>query len=185
MKRWARNICVVLWLIPNVSGCGTESATEPTLPERSLVDHRAWVPVPRDESPFVVPQDARACPLGEKARYEELGGEPTFAIETQGCDYATVAQPLRARLDAGELISLRFWNFRLSSPAGSVAHAVLQIDDTLVWEKEIPIPSPSGLTSIEWTVPRDFPQGVLIYFHVKNHGQNEYNLVEGTAGGVP
>ena len=165
--------------------CDAQPDDDPPLPTRSLVDHRVWQVVPLADSPFEVPTEARPCPLGDTARYEDLGGEPTFAVETLDCDYATVSQPLLTRLDQGESVSLRFWNFQLTRPAGSTAKVVVQLDNDVIWQTEIEIPSPSGLTTSSWIAPQRYPKGTPIYFHVKNHGQNEYNLVEVIAEGSP
>jgi hypothetical protein len=66
----------------------------------------------------------------------------------------------------------------LTAPAASEAHLALQVGEHLIWEAFVPIPTDSDLLMDTWTAPADIPAGEDIYFHVHNHGNNEYNLIE-------
>ena len=81
----------------------------------------------------------------------------------------------------GEEFYLRFWHSTLTAPMGATATVVVLIDGDLVWKEEFPIPYPSGLDVFTLEVPRDYPEGAKIVYHVNNHGNNEYSLVEFSA----
>jgi hypothetical protein len=142
-----------------------------------LVDHELWSPVAAADDPFGDPPDQVDC---EPAAWgtENLGDELTFFVKTQGCNYLTVAQPTLSAIKSGETINIRLWHYDLTAPAASEAHLGLHIGDHLAWEANVPIPTDSELLVDTWTAPADIPAGQDISFHVHNHGNNEYNLVE-------
>ena len=165
-----------------MNGCDSTHPYDGPLPSRSLVDHTEWVALPATESPFEVDAQAEVCAMNKNAVYEDLGGEPTFAVKTMGCDYATVSQPSRSMVRAGENIAIRVWHFSLTSPSGGTAVLAIHFGSYRVWDAHIPIPTPGGLHPLNWVAPADIPENTPIIFHVSNHGQNEYNFVEMTAG---
>lgn len=113
--------------------------------------------------------------------YEELGGEPSLAIDSRKCNYLTITQPGRTAVAAGSSLWLRLWHFSLTgSPAN--AHIALQIGNTLVWQAEIAIPAAGGLLTPTIPLPRAIAAGEPVYFHFQNHGENSYNLLDVRVG---
>lgn len=129
-------------------------------------------------------------------------GEYSYSVDSGYCNYLTTVQETRAPIAAGDEILIRFWHFELDAPNGGTAYMAIQIGDRLVWDARLPIPCRGGLVGL---IPdgdcidtpgladvdparfvADFaaPAGTPIYVHVQNHGNNNYSLVETSAGGV-
>lgn len=169
--RW---IFSLLALVLFCESCGDDRPVG----KRYLVDHYQWTLVNVASEHFDAPPTDLICDTERGAIVEELGGELVHAISTQYCSYVTLAQPSLSAVYEGESYYLRYWNSSLSSPLGGLATIVVSIDGDLIWKEELPIPSSSGLTVYELPVPRDYPAGSNIIYHVDNHGENEYALIE-------
>lgn len=184
------------WLASLMIGCGAHPAPDAGTPSRdvgdakidanantgtdagiALVDHELWEVTSAEADPFDDRPDTVAC---DPQAYgtEVLAPEETFYVKSQGCNYITVNQPLAETIDQDDTIQIHAWHFDLTAPAASEAHLALMIGGHLIWEKFVPIPSDSELLLGAWTAPESIPAGQDIYFHVHNHGNNEYNLVE-------
>lgn len=143
----------------------------------ALIDHDLWWPVSSGADPFDDRPESVDC--DPKAFGTELiAPSETFFVKTQGCDYLTVTQPLAASIAQGDTVQVHAWHFDLTAPAASEAHLAVMIAGHTVWETYVPIPSDSELLVDTWTAPEEIAAGENIYFHVHNHGNNEYNLVE-------
>ena len=68
-------------------------------------------------------------------------------------------------------------HFPLTAPEQSTARLLVQIGDSRVWERELPIPSPAAEIVEAWEADADYPAGTPVLFHVSNHGNNEYDLI--------
>jgi hypothetical protein len=128
-------------------------------------------------------------------------GESSYTAETGRCNYLTLRQETLRPISAGDTFFLRLWHFALSSPNGGKAYMAVQIGDRMVWEGRLPIPCRGGLVGFvpggdcldnpdgvdadpaEFTTDFDAPAGTPIYFHLQNHGENSYNLVELSVNG--
>ena len=89
-----------------------------------------------------------------------------------------MVQPALSSVSEGEEFYIRFWHSTLTAPLGVTATVVVSIDGDLIWRQEFPIPFPSGLDVVRVEALRDYPEGAQIVYHVDNHGNNEYALVE-------
>ena len=164
-------------------GCDTPSQPQEALGPRSLIDHMLWRSVPYEEDPFEQSDgDVTRCEFVDAIITEDLGGESTLAIRTDACNRATVVQPSISPVSAGENVAIRVWNWRLARPQGALAHIEIRFGIHSVLAVEREIPSPSALHPLNWRAPEALPAGTPIYFHIRNHGQNEYNFVEMSAG---
>ena len=54
----------------------------------------------------------------------------------------------------------------------------ISIGESILWEVREPIPSGSGGYDETIPAPFDAAAGEPIYFHVHNHGANEWSLIE-------
>ena len=156
------------------SGCG-----EP-LPrgKRSLIDHYKWTQETVPSEYYDAPPEDLVCDTELGTVAELLGGEMVYSIYTQYCSYSTVQQPSLSSISAGEEFYIRFWHSTLNAPLGATANVVLTIDGDLIWNEQLPIPFPSGLDVVRVEATKDYPEGAPIVYHVDNHGDNEYSLVE-------
>lgn len=148
------------------------------LGKRYLVDQYKWVneEVPSDY--YGDPPEDLNCDIELGTVTEELGGEMVYSVYTQYCSWVTVTQPSLSSISEGEEFYLRFWHATLTAPMGFSAHIVITIDGDVIWDNEFPIPYPSGLDVVTLLALRDYPEGAPIVYHVDNHGNNEYALVE-------
>jgi|MDSW01.1.fsa_nt_gb hypothetical protein len=146
--------------------------------KRSLVDHFKWVQEDVPSEYYDAPPDDLICDTELGTVAEELGGELVYSVYTQYCSYVTVAQPSLSFISEGEEFYLRFWHSTLTAPMGARTKVVIMIDGDLIWNQEFPIPYPSGLDVVKVEATRDYEEGAQIVYHVDNHGNNEYALVE-------
>jgi hypothetical protein len=141
----------------------------------ALVHAALWSAVSRADDPWASDAAVRCEPdsFGE----ETLGGELVFYVRTDVCPALTVRQGIRGEVPEGARITLRAFHFPLSAPEPGVARMIVKLGDDEVWRTELPIPSPAEELSAEWTAPTSYVRGTPLWFHVENHGSNEYALI--------
>ena len=147
--------------------------------ETSLVDHDAWALV-EEELTHLFPEkrEEHECEQ-EGYKPEFLGGSYVFSVLTQFCNYIVVNQKTLEDIQEGDTLKIRFWHSQLTAPFDSLAITSIVLDEEEIWREEFRIPLlKSELSKSEWKAPRDIPAGTSIYFHVNNHGNNEYSIVE-------
>ena len=146
----------------------------------SLVDHDAWVEAGAANDPFDDrPALTECAPDGWKS--EALGDEASLQVETRLCRYLAVSQPSQVDLRKGELLRVRLFHFQLSAPAPTEAHVALQIGDVR-WQQRVAIPSESAVITGEVAIDGDIETGTPVVFHLHNHGENSWNLIEVSTG---
>ncbi len=154
----------------------------PPRPLASLVDQTLWTQVPPEIDPFALPGPTPPC-LPEAIQLGELfGGEPALSVASEQCGFVSFSQPLLEPVRAGDPINLRLWHFDLIAPEPSEAVLGLALGDEIQWNTTIPIPSSSGLIATTFTATTAAPAGTPIIFHLHNHGQNSYHLLEISVG---
>ena len=165
--------CLVLTCFA-LGACGEPSPSG----KRNLIDHFDWTLEEVASDYYDPPPEDLECDTELGTVAEELGGEIVYSVYTQYCSYVTVTQPSLSSISAGEEFYVRFWHSTLTAPMGATAKVILLIDGDLIWNQEFPIPYPSGLDVVHIEATRDYPEGAQIVYHVDNHGNNEYSLVE-------
>lgn len=147
-------------------------------PQDPLILHRAWVPSDDAADPFFdgeQPTTSACDSFGNGL--EDLDGEQSFFVQTQACPYLTVEQPAGRRVGAGKSLRIRLHHFALTSERPARGHAAIATSGKVLWEYETAIPAAeTDITElVELAAPLE--QGDPIYFHVHNHGYNEWALV--------
>ncbi len=177
----------LLWLIlPCAIGCSSpenvadvgedvNDMSDLAVASGSLIDQERWNQTSMESDPFLPPEDA-ICDAASGIGNESLDGETTIAILTDFCPWATVSQPSLLELSAGDTIDFRIWHFELVGDGP--ANIAVQIGDWIAVDKQIEKPHKAQLLAETIVVPKAFPSGSQVYFHVDNHGANEYSLVE-------
>lgn len=140
----------------------------------ALVHSALWSVAASNEDPFAPPAPER-CPAGSFGE-EVLGGELVFYVSTELCPSLTVRQSTRVDVASGDTLRVRLFHFPLTAPEPASARLMLQLGDDEVVREEIPIPSEQAQLTREWVAERDYQRGTPIWFHVENHGFNEYVL---------
>lgn len=139
-----------------------------------------WQLVAPDNDPFAPPTDAPLCTLDD-IRMEPFGNAGPVALDVDtraGCGWATLAQQTRTELVAGDQVLSRLFYFSQTSFPAAVADVALRLGDEDLWRFEVPIPSASKLEFPTVTLEQDLPAGTRVLFHVGNHGDNTWNLLE-------
>lgn len=144
---------------------------------RPLIDHDLWRLAEPREDPWAQfrPEDV-ACPEGAR-QAEDFAGTYAYSVVTSACPYTTVTQMILADVCAGESFYIWLWNYALTAPENAIAHIGVKVG-TLEWSTTRAIPGPSNLVAEAIKVPEDIPQGTPVYFHVRNHGTNSYELLD-------
>lgn len=146
----------------------------------ALVDNRLWERVTGRADPWEETRSADVDACGDtELTVEDLGDEIWFDLDTRSCAFVTVRQPLARDIPAGAWMSLRIWHFKISSWEG-VFHLAYQIgaDRSPEWELEKEVPAASSLITDAWAASRAYSRGEDVYFHLSNHGDNTWSLVE-------
>jgi len=195
-----RSLAVLLM----VAACGESRSIDDggTVDYVPVMAWDAWEPVDGDDPyvadvPDAVDCTARAFSIATdgllKSAHNPQGLVPTFA--TSSCGFATVMQPTLRAIEPGETLVAAVFHTRLLSPEPSTATVSVRIGEHALLHELVPIDvtapaddCPTGATdgychasarhSGTWTATQALPAGTPLYFHVHNHGDNEYWLVD-------
>jgi len=94
------------------------------------------------------------------------------------CNWITLEQPSLRAIRAGDRVEVRARHSQLTAPVPGEAHIAFVIGDEQVLDYSVTIPTDFQFPDAIWTAPKDYPAGTPLLFHVDNHGQNEYMLIE-------
>lgn len=94
------------------------------------------------------------------------------------CNWITLEQPSLRAIRAGDQVEVRTRHSQLTAPVPGLARMSFVIGDEQVLDYEVTIPTDFQFPDAIWTAPKDYPAGTPLLFHVDNHGQNEYMLIE-------
>ena len=141
-----------------------------------VVHSALWQVVTASDDPFGAPPAAVACQPGSFGE-EELGGALVFYVRTESCPYLTVTQASRSEIPLGSTLELRLFYFPLTAPEQTTAQLAIRLGATAAWQREIAIPDPGAQLVERWTATEHYPRGTPVFFHVRNHGSNEYALI--------
>lgn len=165
------------------AGCGSDSA-EPTdpaagggagmLPAPALeIPAQGWTAAPAAEDPFVEFENGRLRCSPFAFRMEANWLEVT----TTDCNYATLVYRFSREVLAGDVVHGEVAWATLASiePAiGTLAFATAR--DGVLWTHEVSIPGEADIVKVEFTIGQAAPAGSALYFHVRNHGYNAWQL---------
>ena len=160
--------------------CGSSSKTEDKTEDfqSELVDPNSWQALDQSRDPYKKNKDSKLCEKDGDFKTELLGGLKVFAIRTDYCNYLTVGQKSLGSIKKGDEINFRFYHFPLKKPEGESAFVSVKIESQVIWEKSFKIPVSAKFEKAKVKAEKEYPKGSKIYFHVNNHGQNEYVFVE-------
>lgn len=145
-----------------------------------LIDNRKWKQVGPEEDPFWAdrPEGAEPCPAEFVYAEEEAEGW-WFSVDTLECNYATASQPSLADVPEGWSLFFRIWHFRITLGEGPFTIALYVGDPPeLLYSTTRPVPSESGLIFDELVTPRPIAAGEPLYWHIDNHGDNSWSIIE-------
>lgn len=188
-----RSACAAACLLPLGASCSPPPVCEQKV---QLVDHMLWTVVPAEDDPFVDGDPAdffRSADGGTAADdagyrptrcpdsaygYIPLGGEHSFDVDTGECSWGTAAQPLLGTITNGQMLRVRIWHFSQATFDAAVADVVIRVGDEDIFVEAVPIPASTGILGGEFPSPISASAGEAVYWHVGNHGDNSWNIVE-------
>jgi hypothetical protein len=166
-----------LWVTPLLFGCADHDQPSPSETEgsfESLVELEAWSAVARADDPFVdvdAPPDACVSP---GVRVEDA--QHWLELDTGQCGFITVSAEARFAITRGTRLRLALSHFDLDAAEPASAELRLSFDGCPVWESSIAIPQPASVYELEFDSGCAVAQGGQVLFHLRNHGQNTYQL---------
>jgi hypothetical protein len=171
---------------PSVHDGGVDAGFDAHVPRPrvSLVDPERWTRTTEAGDPFDDRLPAVIC--DETATHaEDLGGALVYSVDTSFCNYVTARQATLADVRAGDYVRVRAFHFRLFAREPAEAHIAVRLGETLLWEERVPIPDDeSGPLGATVRAAADVPRGTDVFFHLHNHGDNSWALVELTTGEI-
>jgi len=157
---------VTLWLL--TTGC--PSNTEPR--SGDLIDPNAWQSIEIGSGPFAeLASDESQCD-SRGIKFEE----GVLEIDTGLCSFYTGEQPLMTGIREGDTVSYLIYHSALASTDPALGYVALQIGETIVFEREVPIPFSSQVYADTITADFEVPSATPVYFHVHNHGANSWRM---------
>jgi hypothetical protein len=150
---------------------GAESQTSPLEPAEIPADR--WVAATAAEDPFVEfePGRLRCSPFAFRVEASWL------EVTTTDCNYATLVYRFGQNIVPGDVLRGEIAWATLASlePAvGTLAFATLR--EGVLWSHEVDIPGQADIVRVEFTFAEAAPAGSALYFHVRNHGYNAWQL---------
>jgi len=148
------------------------AATEALALPTPLTVAESWAPADPASDPFAPEAVGRVRCTSAASRPEATWLEVT----TTTCNYASFMYLFTSDVPAGSVIrgELAWATLAAIDPAvGTLAFAT-QAD--LLWSHEVPIPGLADLVQVEFELPEPLPAGSALYFHVRNHGYNSWQL---------
>ncbi|MEZ4384635.1 MAG: hypothetical protein R3A79_25120 [Nannocystaceae bacterium] len=176
--RWRRLTASALLLLtlgcdgdPSAGDGSSDEAREEALV--ALGERDDWRPLEADADPFAEHRpEGVDCP---SAAWQPEGG--ALEIQTGVCNYFARVQPSRIDLDEGDRVIVDLWHDALDAAAPTTGHVAVLIDDTVIGEAMVVIPTQASALRFEWTVDRPLPAGAEVYLHLHNHGFNSWSFV--------
>jgi hypothetical protein len=170
MRVWPVCASVLLW------ACGDHD--HPPTPEaeksfQPLVGAEDWTPRARERDPFVGEEPPPACDLPGVRLEEEQGW---LELDTTECGFITVAGGARDDVEQGQELALAVSHFDLEASEPATAELRLRFEECDVWSESIAIPSSANLIEARFDSPCPITQGGQVLFHLRNHGENTYQL---------
>ena len=155
--------------MPAPGGAGGAAPAEPALE----IPAENWLPATPAEDPFVEfePGRLRCSPFAYRLEANWL------EVTTTDCNYATLVYRFPRDVLAGDVIRGEIAWATLASlePAiGTLAFATARERD--LWVHEVNIPGEADIVTVEFTLEQAAPAGSALYFHVRNHGYNAWQL---------
>ncbi len=152
-----------------LAGCGREYG--------ALVDLAAFEPADAADDPLAQHRPTMVeCPPAARSIEVDPEGVPSLEIDTGGCNYLSIRQPLLLDLRAGDVVELDLFHDTLVSEVPAEAHCALVVGEWVVFDQLEPIPSGPADWIQTFEVPVDLDAGTNVNLHLHNHGDNTWNF---------
>lgn len=101
-----------------------------------------------------------------------------FEIDTELCNYALFEQPTLLDVASGQTVRFTIVHDQLYAEQPATAHLAFALEETIVYETEVPIPGEYALIEGTWEADRDVPAGTPLRLHLHNHGFNSWRFLD-------
>lgn len=156
-------------------GCSDQApAPPPTTTYQPLVFAEDWSRVEREDDPFVSAAEPGSACVGPGFVVESGWVE----VDTGLCQWVTLEAGARFGVEPAQALRLVVSHYDLSAIAPAEATVSLRFGDCTLWEKIVAIPNPAAVYGEELESPCSLERGGRVFFHVHNHGQNNWQLQE-------
>jgi len=132
----------------------------------------SWSIAPPASDPFSEYADGRVRCSGLALRREASWIE----VSTTECNYATLYRQLEADIPAGSSLHGEISWATLASLAPAVGTLAFATGDEPLWSLDVPIPGAAGIVKVEFKLHQAMTAGSALYFNVRNHGYNTWQL---------
>jgi hypothetical protein len=152
---------------------GLEAQSSAARAELELTSAESWTSASPAEDPFIELEAGRVRCSPFALRPEGSWLE----VSTADCNYATLVYRFRADVRAGSSVrgEIAWTTLAASEPAvGTLAFASLGAG--VLWSTDVAIPGNPDIVEVEFELGADAPAGSALYFHVRNHGYNAWQL---------
>ena len=159
-------VSMIFWFL----GCGADkNHVDEDIP---WIDLASWQQLDLDLDPLAEHQpDSIDCQLQAfRMEFEQL------EIQTEFCNYAALSFQTQKQLPANAQVEALLFHTGLWAIEESTAHFAFFIDGELFWEGHPPIPADSDFFFVEKSLDRAVPTGSTVYFHLHNHGVNDWKI---------
>lgn len=97
-------------------------------------------------------------------------------VSTLDCNYATLVFTFAAAAPAGSVIRGEVAWSTLAAIDPAVATLAFALFASELWTYDVAIPGQANLVTVEFALPDAVSIGDPLYFHVRNHGYNSWQL---------
>jgi hypothetical protein len=152
-----------------LAGGGAQSSVA----TQELTSAESWTSASPAEDPFVEFEAGRVRCSPFALRQEGSWLE----VSTADCNYASLVYRFRADVRAGSTVrgEIAWTTLAATEPAvGTLAFASLPAG--VLWSTSVAIPGNPDIVEVEFELGADAPAGSALYFHVRNHGYNTWQL---------
>src|SRR5262249_5999854 len=111
---------------PSSDSADSTSSAEPSwVPLASVY---AWAETPSADDPFAQLRPADSTCAADGHGLHDLGGDPSYEINTGTCNYLSISQAALQELKAGTSVEFRVWHFDLDTALDDAGEAYLALD---------------------------------------------------------
>ncbi len=152
---------------PAVSSGGADAL----LPAQTIAAD-SWGAASVAEDPFVEyePGRVRCSPFAYRLEASWL------EVTTTSCNYATLVYRFMRDVSPGDVISGELAWATLASIEPAVGTLAFATAGGVLWTHEVDIPGSADIVEVDFELTQAAAAGSALYFHVRNHGYNTWQL---------
>jgi hypothetical protein len=148
-------------------------AETPAEPQRiELSEAESWSPADPSSDPF-------GAYAADRIRCSSAAIRPEgtwIEVNTTTCNYSTLVTGFTLAARAGSQIRGELAWATLAAIDPAVATLAFALGEEVLWTHEVPIPGEANLVTVEFELPGPVPAGSSLFFHIRNHGYNSWQL---------